>query len=302
MTKAAPPPAPGVEQKIKGLLTDPKDRIRLDDYVTDLLRSTLDALASGAFADPPPQPTVETIASRLKQYEDAISDLLTAVILLGRWGQQEQLALLEKIFLRIAEANKSGGGYVYWQAMRWYPFSLMAYGAGIAALSARNYTMLGPLFLTWLPSETRRDAREPLIVRTENQMSELNGAFKALPAHARHHVPRSEYVFGVLRAPLDQLLYLGESYERFFDEFEIIAALVYADLTFEDRGRVWAAPGRFGYKTRSSGGPYVAFVKDAEGQADSWPFLKLGLFRSSATRFQEIVKGYNELLSRINWY
>ena len=290
------------EQVIKILLADPKDRIQLDDHVTELLRSTLATLGSDRFANSS-VPTAETIASQLKRYEEATADLLTAVVLLGRWGLPEHRPLLEKILLRLAEANKSvGGSYVFWSAMRWYPLSLLIYGAGMAALSAQNYTMFGPLFQSWLPSEHRRGARDEVTVRVQNQMNELSDAFKMLAGHERDYVPRSEHFFVVLREPLDRMLFLGDGYERLFDEFEIISALAFADLTYEERQRVWAAPGRFGYKSRSSGGPYTAFVENALRQGDDWPLLKLGLFRSSAARFQEIAKGYTALLSQMNWY
>jgi hypothetical protein len=41
--------APNVSQSMKNLLADPKDRIRLDDYVTDLLKSTIGTLAADTF-------------------------------------------------------------------------------------------------------------------------------------------------------------------------------------------------------------------------------------------------------------
>lgn len=298
MTKSAV----SVPEKVKDLLADPKDRIKLDDYLTGLLKDAIQSLASDTFWASVPQPSAEAIEQRLRYYENITRNLLSATILLARWGLPDHTFLLEKIYSRLAEENKNTGGLVIWQSMRWYPLSLLCYGAGIGALSARNYHMLPPIFFTAISSQVRSTGIVPLVVQTSDELNQIVDGFKLLPAHARHHVPRNEYMFGMLRMPLDDLLYLGGGYERYFDEFEILSALVYADLTASDRGRVWAAPGRFGWKSRSSGGPYGAFVKDMESQGESSPLLKIGMFSGRFSRFQEVAKSYSQLLSQISWY
>ncbi len=294
--------AESAEGMIKNLLPDPNDRITLDDHITHLLRTAIETVTADAFWDCLPEVNADGIQRRLTQYEQAMSDLLVAVILLGRWGRADQVVILEKILLRLAEANKSSGGLVVWQSMRWYPICLLMYGAGIAALSVRNYPILTALYQTRISSSTRSSGRDALVVRVLDEMNEINNTFKALPAHARDRVPRSEYVFNLLRPALDRLLFLGESYERCFDEFEIISALVYADVTAKERGRVWAMPGRFGYKSCSSGSPIHMFIADAESGGEDMPLLKIGLFASSVMRFKEVTSAYVELLAQMNWF
>jgi hypothetical protein len=44
------------------------------------------------------------------------------------------------------------------------------------------------------------------------------------------------------------------------------------------------------------------FIADAESRGEDMPLLKVGLFASSAKRFQEVAKAYLELLSNMNWH
>jgi hypothetical protein len=150
--------------------------------------------------------------------------------------------------------------------------------------------------------EMRGTSRQPIAYRVTSEIDEIQDTFKLIPAHARNRVPRSEYVFAFLRSLLEDLLYLGDDYERLFDEFEILNALVCGDFRQAEHGRVWAAPGRFGYKFRHTGQPFDGFVVEATAAGPDWPFLKLGFFKSSADRFQEVAKAYRELLTQLSWY
>lgn len=291
-------PSASVENSVKELLSDSASRIVLDDYVTALLRQTLDGLASGSFAVVPPEPNSDTIRERVKQYDDITRDLIAVSILLGRWGEADHFSLVEKIVSRLAEAAKPPSNYVAWMAMHWYPLELIFHAAGIAALSAKNYAVLPTLLLPSLAGEIGSPS-EPAIVRVRKLGVDLGNSLKLLPGHERDRVPRSEHLFSVLREPLDRILFLGSSYEQLFDQFEIAATLTYADRTADGRDGVWAAPGRFVYKRGNFDDPYSAFVKRAEAEGDNWPFVKVGLF-SSFARAHEIIAGYNEFLSKIS--
>jgi hypothetical protein len=103
-----------------------------------------------------------------------------------------------------------------------------------------------------------------------------------------------------LQPPLEDLLFLGRSYESLFDRFEILLALCYADA----ENRPWGPPGRFGWKhSRGHGGnPYDALLVEAREQRDEWPPVKAGLFKRSSARFLEIANAYKETLDKLNWW
>jgi len=103
---------------------------------------------------------------------------------------------------------------------------------------------------------------------------------------------------------MDDMLFLGNSYETMFDRFETFLALVYADLDSDGQGRVWGPPGRFAYKHRdrdSGSGAYSEVVSEAKSQGESWAPLKAGFFKGSYERFQEISTEYEKLIGQLNW-
>lgn len=290
---------PGAAARIKELIADPKDRIRLDDYVTDQLRTAIRALSADPFWTRPPEVTAESFQERLRFYEATVRPLVDAAILLGRWGGPDQVELLDKIFGRMGELNKRRDGAVAWAALRWFPIGLLTYAAGVAAISARNFAALRPVMLANV--SPYRGQRVAIVVQLTDEMNKLREAFKLVPTHAKSFVPKSEYMFQALRAPLDETLFLGEGYEDNFDEFEILSALVYADLTEPDQGNVWGPPGRFGWKHRTGASPYDMFVRDAMNEGRNWGALRLGLFTGSIERFDELARSYRAFLSKLTW-
>lgn len=132
-------------------------------------------------------------------------------------------------------------------------------------------------------------------------MIDLGQAWKAVPRQERNYAPESEYMFKCLRPVLDDLLFLGGGYEQLFDRYEILRALVFADLT--DSG--WAPVGRFGWKHMgrgSDGSPFAGLLAEAEQQRDAWGPIRAGLFRGSYARFDQVAKKFaSERLSKLQW-
>jgi hypothetical protein len=290
--------------KVKNLLADPAQRIGLDDFVTAELKNTLKSLNIEHFPVST-QATDQDFQERLKAYEGATRELLTTSILIARWGGLIHSGTFKKIFARLVEADKGSGGTVVWLRLGWYPVQLVMYGAGISALAAQNYQFLATMFL--MPVHERDSSGGPpdlpLVVRITNEISELTDTFKRLPGHETQFTPRSEHLFTQVHDPLEKALFLGNSYEFFFDQFEILWALTYADLTRESRGRVWGPPGRFAWKhRRGHGSPYEHLIKEAQDRGAAWAPLKSGLFMGDPKRFAEVAKAYAELMAKFNWW
>lgn len=286
---------------IKRLIADPRDRIRLDDFVSKFLRKSIEELGIDKFPASI-DVTNEELAHRLRRYEDVVGDLETIVILIARWASENQLSLLEKIFARLAEVDKGGSGKVLWLRLGWYPVHFLMYAAGIAALSAEKFDVLRAVFLTRVRAEHKTTGipDTPILVPVIDAMTDIHDEFKRLPGHERNFVPRSEYLFKALQPMLEDLLFLGRSYETYFDEFEVLLALVYADIKSREPGDIWGPPGRFAWKhSRGYGdGPFDHLVKQAQQQGAKWPVLQSGLFRGSPERFSEIAKEYRELIPK----
>lgn len=293
---------------IKEYLSEPRYRIRLDDLVCSGVRRAVLASAqeqfplqaSGGRLDP------GDFAKRLRSYEEVIRPILPVSVLLGKWANAEQRPILENMFARLSDNNTGlASGMLVWIGMRWYPISFLLYSGGIAALSAGNYENLAAMHTTRVDAAHRRESGPTeLIVPVVDGLLELDQAdmWKQLPGHERHYAPDSEYMFKALQSALDDVLFLGTSYEQLFDRYEIFRALIYADL--EDRG--WGPVGRFAWKyasRRSRSNPYADLRAEAAMRKDSWAPLKAGLFRRSYARFDEIATRFEkELLQRLQWF
>jgi hypothetical protein len=117
------------------------------------------------------------------------------------------------------------------------------------------------------------------------------------------YTPVSEHLARVLRNPLREFLADDVTYERTFDRFECLFALVYADLFNKERKRIWGPIGRFGYKLGNSEGqnPLKDLLAEAKQRKESWEPLRQGLFGGDYSRFEEIAVEYANAVSRLGW-
>jgi Caspase domain len=295
----------GLTDTVKDYLSDPRFRIRLDDLVATEVRAASYMIREDAFPLQTETVTPEDIAQRLRNYESALSRLQAVAILLGRWGTDEHQPLIEKLIARLADGTELRSGRAEWLGLRWHPIMLLMYSGGIAALSSRNYKSLSTFLTTELRGSTTGTKKRKAVVATVDEILEADRMelFKKLPGHERYHAPRSEYLFKSLQPEIEDLLFLGNSYEDIFDRFEIFYALTYADLSNLKLEHIWGPPGRFGWKGKFSPGPYDALYGEAKQQGDAWAPLSCGLFGRSAGRFDEIATAFREqVLNHLHWF
>jgi hypothetical protein len=166
------------------------------------------------------------------------------------------------------------------------------YVAGITALSAGRGDVLRLIFMTTVRQE-HNDRSTELISLVTDGVDRAEEAFKLLPGHEKNFVPRSEYIFQSIQADLEDALLLGKSYESYFDLFEMLWTLVYADL----KGDAWGPSGRFVWKQRRRNNPpFDEMVREAKAQGTSWPPLAAGLFGGSLEKFSSAAAAFRELM------
>ena len=287
-------------EEMKELLSDPKNRIRLDDFVTKYLRAFLEETNLEHFPIQGSNIQKEDFMDRMRKYEEVVKDLQQIVILLARWGKGEQLIILEKVFSRIAEVEKCSSGINLWIHFWWYPVQILMYSAGVAALSAGKYDALKLILTTLVQNSSTESERLPLIVKVTSNISDIHDAFKWIPGKERNYVPRSDHLFEILKPTLEELLFLGKSYERLFDDFEVYSALVYAGIT----GRDWGPIGRFGWKySRDIGdNPFNRIIEEAKEAKEKWAPLQVGMFNGSLERFLEVSETLGERFNKLSWW
>jgi len=285
--------------EMKELLSDPKKAIQLDDFVSSHIKYFLEKADLEHFPVQGANIQNEDIAERIEKYEEVSKDLQIIVTLLARWSDQEKLLLLEKIFDRLIEAETGTSGLTVWLRMRWYPILLLLYATGIGAIAAKKYCFFGALMMHQVEGNLTDNKRLPLVGATFIFSGEIHDYFKLLPGLDRRYAARSERIFATLQPVFEDLLFLGKSYDRLFDEFEIYSSLMCMDSTAHG----WGPIGKFGWKyDRGEDSPFHQVAKQIEQGGDDSELLRAGCFNGSTERSLELVESLRERLNKLGWW
>jgi hypothetical protein len=230
------------------------------------------------------------------------------LISISNWGNQEQKSLQHKVVSRISDHLTYTGGVRGWIALRWYPLILFMYEIGIPYLIKSDYKSLYKLFnLEVTPFDYNKDTHNFLLSYAA-AISEINytNIFKSIKEHERHYVPINEYLFKTLQPLLEDVLFLGKSYEYYFDRLEILIGLICADIHGNSKSiHYWGPLGRYAWKYTSRYGennPFSKLKNEAFEQRDNWEIIKAGFFNSSFERFEKTISAFEENLKKLNWY
>lgn len=287
----------------KEYLSDGRYTIKLHDLVAQELREVLLQTSEDNFVVQGINWSLQEFTRRLREYERIVDDLLRMLSCIAYWGKQEHLPILKMALTRLTDRLETQSGLTVWLALRWYPTMLLFYGAGISALASDRYDNLAAILLTGVGSSHSTTSSTPLTLAVGEATTKLHNVFKQLPGHERQYVPRSEYLFKLLQPTLDDLLFLGRDYEQDFDRFEVLLALVHADLSSKESHGIWGPPGRFGWKFHHYDvNPLKNLIAEATGQKKSWGPLKAGLFGGDYTRLEKIASEYTTRVRGLDWF
>lgn len=290
----------------KDYLSQQRFRIRLDDQVNATVSRVLARMSGEEFPLSTATSSGEDFVARLAAYEEAVRPLQAKATLLGKWATSDQLPTLTSMLVRISQHRADvQSGQSLWLDLRLYPMSLLLYSVGIASLAAENYRAFAAAHSKRIDARTRRSRNGAaiIIVPVIDAMADVanTNVWRHVEEYKQKRVPGSEYLFNTLRPALEDLLFLGASYEHLFDRYEILRALIYADAM--DDG--WGPVGRFAWKFCQDGedNPYATALSEAAQQKDAWGPLQAGLFRSSHARFNEVATRFKkEVLQRLQWF
>jgi hypothetical protein len=297
-----------LEEKIvyvKELLSSQKSQIKLHDFVIDEVRKFLSLTSEDNFAISDDF-SCTIMLERISAYELFTKDLSAIIAVVAYWASEAELNILSKIVSKASDRlMELQGGLTIWLNLRWYPLLLLLYHAGIAAVESENYNCLAKILYTKLGESEYGNSELFFAQKISQEVTGLNRAdvFKKIPGHEQHYTPSSEYIFKQIQPSLDNLFYLGRGYETAFDEFEVLYALVVADLRKQADGHLWGPIGRFGWKYRSQkNSPFVKLFSEAATQREQWPPIKAGMFGGNYKRFEEVANEFKEFLIKIHWH
>ncbi|PEA56055.1 peptidase C14 caspase catalytic subunit p20 [Bacillus pseudomycoides] len=282
-------------ERIKEYLSNPSSKIKLDDMINNELRSVIAKLNDEEAFSNNVSFSNEVFLDRLQKYEEIIHKLALLTSCLTYWGQKEHAPTIKKIITRLGESVESKSGYDVWNKLKWYPIVYLIYCGGMSAIANENYELLAKMFNTKI-NEQHRDKSMPVFQLAMSNITEINDAFKSIPGHERQYVPRSEYLYKSLQPAIDDLFYIGKSYEVLFDKFEILLGWAFADEYYKIYSRYWGPIGRFGWKYNYPSNVYKDILEESNLFKEKWDPIEAGLFNSSYERFSEVTSHFEELI------
>jgi hypothetical protein len=269
---------------LKTYLLEPRHRIRLRDLVSAEVDGFLEQLSPEHFPESA-EAAGEQLERRLMDYEGA-SQLVVRLLATGcYYGEPEHRPIWVEAIERVANTYYQQNISTIWQTLRRYPALLVLYSGGIASLLSRRYGTFAALLLE--PSLSTADKELPAVL-TLNTWKVFPDYQERLPGMLRHFTPLSERLFKVLRDPLREFVPDDRRYEKAFDRFEYLLALVYADVSKKPGS--WKPLGAFGWRHRYEAERHISteLAAEAEQKGEDWEPLAAGLFGGSAARFKEL--------------
>jgi hypothetical protein len=246
----------------------------------------------------------EVHKSRLPLYE-SITDKLLALIITGcYWGKATQKDLwincLERIANPIINNEIKYGQF----DVKLYPALILFYGGGLAAILHDNFDTFSSLLTK---AKIRIDGDDlPLGFGLNTGIITDKRVFKGLPG-ADTPVSLSDHLYHLLRNPFRGIVPQDIRYERYFDRFEYLLALVFADLREKHGYKNYIGPlGRFWYRHRNfSTYEYgmKSIIKEIASEtviaSQKWMPLRYGLFDGSIDRFRFVKAGFDNYAESI---
>ena len=274
-------------------------RISIHDLVMAEVEKLHGGLSPTAFPVHGRSQTGEDLLHRLQKYE-ALSEIVQSLIITGvYWGggyDDLWMKSLQRIGRPSGDIN--GSSTLLVQA-RLYPAFLLLYSAGISAIAAEKYSILN-LLLT--KTKIRDDFGENIAVAKLCHTKVIGYEWaKLLPGLERRRTPLNDRLYEVLRKPFAELLPDDIQYQRAFDRFEYLFALVYMDV---NKG-AWAPPGRYSWNSGSCY-PGIWIVQEVDSEikefGNEWPPLKAGLFGGDMQRLEAARTSLHEFIGKLGWH
>lgn len=282
---------------LKRYIAEDRYRILLHDLLAEELERVYDLISGPGVPARGSVPDDKNVPLRIGYYEAAVDTLLHLLIHGCSWGEKQHEAMWTGAIERLATVGSGGEQYVIWIEMRRYSAMLLMYGGGLAALARSRYeTLMGLLTRAYI---IEQDKELPAAGELIPLKVLAHGSGEYLPRMKGKKTPGSNHLRDLLLPKIKDIIPREDQYERLFDRFEYVAALVGADYSEREGFGFRVLIGRFGWKYRIFGRHVSAEVaEEIEKQGAEWPLLKAGLCGGSLERLHQVKAGLDEFVRK----
>lgn len=289
---------------INQLSSNPKHNDLLIDALDDERGFVYSLLNSERFTVAVTGVTDETFQKRMHSYESLIEPMmafLSSIAFYNPMNTREYFNACLKILLPQSKIL----GNQEMLDLRYYPFLLSTYAAGIVALSKNNYINLKAILLG-------SDYKDPESGETLKWIELINPKRTFRNYNLIPHIndkkgtcSPSEYLQQYLYSKIEGYFSSKEQYEEIFDIFEYLLALNLIDIT---ENAAFPMLGRFVYHydvhdlKDDEFWPYTVlgkYTKEGLEKKGDWELLTAGFFAGTVVRFISAFDKYRETLKEV---
>lgn len=290
-TKYKPDSETEIIRQLKELLGDSKNYIKIVDLINSELKiylaeSNAKKLDLNNFDE-------EFIEKRVTYYNEIISNLLNAVILLTFYGGELYAKTICRVLERVIPKGTFSGitGAI---DLLYYPSYLLYYAVIITAIEADNMFVLKLVLDCKFNLTTNIDIyseNKRLLINIIDRMVDISTNFKVFYPEKNYKFPLSEYVYKHLQPTIDDVLYVGDEYPELFINTELLISFFYAISEYsEEATEVWGPLGRYTYQ--------LDFIKkDIEKFPVNSIIDKVGLYDRVKDK-KKFIDKFNKFLSK----
>ena len=286
---------------LKKYIVDDNSKISLHDLVMNETERIYTEIVGPNFCTPGEPITSPNILTKIKKYE-AVVEILLGLFATGcYWGDARHESLWVKSLDRLVNLPPGENVNLIWVTMRLYPALALIYAGGMTAIAAGHYSMFAALRTKIIVRSPLGEQPRVLALYPQAVVDQRVG--RLLPGLENSYVPMSFHLLDWLRNPLREFLPANDVYEKTFDRFEYLSALVHGDILQKMGREIWGAPGPFVWKHHSGRGSILREIEDElNKEGGNWAPLKANLFDGSKGRIREIKQGIDKMVSEISWH
>ena len=288
---------------LKRYLSEPRYRIQLSDLVDDIVGRIVEVISSEGFDSHRPDPTTESVTTRVRAYEAACSTLLAMAAVGGFWAEKEHVPMWQRALQRLG-MEKPRNGLILWLDLKRYPATLLLYALGLGAVAADHpgsLQFLEHLFATKLSREHQEDILAVQTLPPSQLTSHGGAAMKILEGMDRHYEPLNEWIYEAVRPHVERVAPDSNRYRFVFDKLEILMALSYAHHAGSESSEdwYWTIPGIFAYQHENRERILQEIRESLNAMGDESPFVTCNIFGRTAGHCMQGLKALEEFIPKL---
>jgi SIR2-like domain len=291
----------GLVTEVERLAADPTKRIQLRRLISRYGAELFNGVADEHFPIQGAPTTIDEVARRIRAYENLSVNMVAISSAVEHMSEDPTVTSEVGKNLRNLTERPVQGGTVLFLDLRRYPALLILYASGLAAIAAENYSNLVGLFYQPVHDENH-DEETSLIVQLDPHNVLQYDAARNLPflANTRLYTPLSEHLHATLRDLLRSFISADIEYDRVFDRYEYLAAMVSVDQNRDTYGKHFHL-GRFAWRGQRGWNIQREIANELELQGDAWALLKAGAFDGVLQRALDAKARVDEVVGGLHW-